>query len=417
MSIIKLKGGTGGPPPSLVDREVAIDLTNKRFYFGNSGVQELDYSLTGHDHDSEYSPLGHTHTLNDLSNVTVPSPSNNQFLMYSGGVWGPQTPGISHVSGLQSALDGKEPVFTKNSAFNKNFGGNGSATTVARSDHDHDLDYLPLTGGTLTGGLTLGGDLNLAGNDLIFSNAGGPLAITQTDSYTLTLTGDHQSNTIVLQPAASTGYELGASANPWEKIYGGAIYEGGTLLSSKYLGISDNAVSASKWLTAKTFTVTLTGDVTGTANHSIDGSASKTFVITATVADDSHNHIISNVDGLQTALDGKHPLGGSSTQDFAARNMTVHGTLLTKNAQEVDIGDAIIVLNAEETGTPSEDAGLDVERGTATNVWLRWNESDDRWEMRSSAGFKLESLGGLEKMSVDGNGNLSLAGAIDGGTY
>jgi hypothetical protein len=48
-------------------------------------------------------------------------------------------------------------------------------------------------------------------------------------------------------------------------------------------------------------TVTLTGDVTGTATVSSDGSIS----ITATVADDSHNHIISNVDGLQAALDGK----------------------------------------------------------------------------------------------------------------
>ena len=34
------------------------------------------------------------------------------------------------------------------------FGGNGSATTVARSDHNHDDRYLRLIGGTLTGSLT-----------------------------------------------------------------------------------------------------------------------------------------------------------------------------------------------------------------------------------------------------------------------
>lgn len=33
--------------------------------------------------------------------------------------------------------DSKEPGFTKNSAFNKNFAGSGSADTVARSDHNH----------------------------------------------------------------------------------------------------------------------------------------------------------------------------------------------------------------------------------------------------------------------------------------
>ena len=45
-------------------------------------------------------------------------------------------------------------------------------------------------------------------------------------------------------------------------------------------------------------TITLSGDVSG----------SGTTAITVTVADDSHNHIISNVDGLQTALDAKAPL-------------------------------------------------------------------------------------------------------------
>lgn len=50
-------------------------------------------------------------------------------------------------------------------------------------------------------------------------------------------------------------------------------------------------------------TITLSGDATG----------SGTTAITVTVADDSHNHIISNVDGLQTALDGKQPLDADLT--------------------------------------------------------------------------------------------------------
>ena len=51
--------------------------------------------------------------------------------------------------------------------------------------------------------------------------------------------------------------------------------------------------------------VTLTGDVTGSANVTLTDLSSGLLSITATVADDSHNHIIANVDGLQTALDGK----------------------------------------------------------------------------------------------------------------
>jgi hypothetical protein len=71
---------------------------------------------------------------------------------------------------------------------------------------------------------------------------------------------------------------------------------------SAYVQISDavsSADQATQLATART--ISLGGDVSGST--SFDGSADVT--ITATVADDSHNHIISNVDGLQTALDGK----------------------------------------------------------------------------------------------------------------
>ena len=54
-------------------------------------------------------------------------------------------------------------------------------------------------------------------------------------------------------------------------------------------------------LEGKDIVVTLTGDVTGTGTITNLGDVS--FV--TTVVDDSHNHLISNVDGLQTALDGK----------------------------------------------------------------------------------------------------------------
>ena len=71
---------------------------------------------------------------------------------------------------------------------------------------------------------------------------------------------------------------------------------------SAYVKVSD-AVSTSDQATALATarTIALTGDVTGST--SFDGSANVS--ITATIADDSHNHVISNVDGLQTALDAK----------------------------------------------------------------------------------------------------------------
>jgi hypothetical protein len=60
-------------------------------------------------------------------------------------------------------------------------------------------------------------------------------------------------------------------------------------------------------------TLTLAGDVSGSATFT--NLANTT--LTVTVADDSHNHIIGNVDGLQTALDAKLALaGGTMTGDL-----------------------------------------------------------------------------------------------------
>ena len=40
----------------------------------------------------------------------------------------------------------------------------------------------------------------------------------------------------------------------------------------------------------------------------------------------------------------------------------------------------MIVLNNNESGTPSADAGIEVERGTSTNVKLQFDESADKWQ-------------------------------------
>lgn len=69
--------------------------------------------------------------------------------------------------------------------------------------------------------------------------------------------------------------------------------------------LTGNASTASTWQTART--LTFTGDATGSG--SVDGSANVSIALT--VGDDSHNHIIANVDGLQTSLDDKASISGS----------------------------------------------------------------------------------------------------------
>ena len=88
-------------------------------------------------------------------------------------------------------------------------------------------------------------------------------------------------------------------------------------------------------------TIELTGDVTGSGTMTNLGSVS----FATTIADDSHNHTISNVDGLQTALDDKVddsqvltnvPSGAvfTDTTYSAGSGLALSGTLFSNTAPD-----------------------------------------------------------------------------------
>ena len=60
-------------------------------------------------------------------------------------------------------------------------------------------------------------------------------------------------------------------------------------------------------------------------------------------------------------------------------NLTVSGTTTSVNSNTVNIGDNILILNSDESGTPSQDGGIEIERGTSTNSTLLWDEGNDYW--------------------------------------
>lgn len=62
-------------------------------------------------------------------------------------------------------------------------------------------------------------------------------------------------------------------------------------------------------------------------------------------------------------------------------NLTVSGSTTTVNTETINLADNIITLNSNEAGTPSQNSGIEVERGTSDNVSLRWNETTDKWQL------------------------------------
>ncbi len=60
-------------------------------------------------------------------------------------------------------------------------------------------------------------------------------------------------------------------------------------------------------------------------------------------------------------------------------DLTVSGTTTTVNTETINLADNIVTLNSNATGSATENAGIEVERGDDTDVSLIWNESTDRW--------------------------------------
>ena len=71
-------------------------------------------------------------------------------------------------------------------------------------------------------------------------------------------------------------------------------------------------------------------------------------------------------------------------------DLTVNGTTTTLNTETLAIEDNIVVLNSNVTGSPTTNAGIEVERGSSANVSLRWNETSDKWEITEDGSAYLE---------------------------
>ena len=127
----------------------------------------------------------------------------------------------------------------------------------------------------------------------------------------------------------------------------------------------------------------------------------------ATTSNVTFNNV--SVDGTLTSDDITAATMTASGHVVVQGNLTVNGTTTTVNSNTVAIGDSIMTLNTDETGTPSENAGFEIERGTSTNVSLLWNEGTDYWQISDGST--------TSKIMTAGNFAASFTGILDGGTF
>jgi len=145
------------------------------------------------------------------------------------------------------------------------------------------------------------------------------------------------------------------------------------------------------------FSITLTGDVTGSGTVTNLGNVSfaatiqpnsvalgtdTTGAYIATVAGTANEIEVAGSGGETAAITIGLPDDVTITNNLTVGgNLNVTGTINSVNTTQVNIVDNKINLNTDFTGTPSVDAGIRVERGTSADVEVLWNEANDQWTL------------------------------------
>lgn len=150
--------------------------------------------------------------------------------------------------------------------------------------------------------------------------------------------------------------------------------------------------------------VTVSGDLTASANGNIqissntivnaDINSAAAISLTKLASGTSAQIILANSTGVPTytALSGDVTITNAGVTSLASNitisnnlvvtgNFTVNGTTTTVNTATLNIADNLITLNSDFiTGTPTENAGIEVLRGSSATTAVRWNETTDKWQ-------------------------------------
>ncbi len=321
--------------PTLASGEFGYETNTGKFKIGNGSTAwtSLAYSIDTN--------IGFA-SLNSLSDVTITSAANGDFLRWNGTVWINDAVNLSTDtigSYVESLVAGTGVTLTNNS-------GEGATPTVAV-------------------------------------------------------------NTSVIAPIESPTF-TGTVSGVTKSMVGLGSVDNTSDASKPVSTATQTALDLKAPLASPTFTGTVAGitsTMVGLGNVNNTSDANKP-VSTAT----------------QTALDLKAPLasptftGTATTNDLTVSgNLTVSGTTTSINTETLTVNDNIVVLNNNATGAPTENAGIEVERGSSTNVALRWNETSDAWELTND-GTTYEEIATTTDVSTADNLKADLASPTFTGT-
>ena len=288
---------------------------------------------------TKFVPGDITTTLDTLTDVTAPSPTSGDFLKWNGTAWVNDPINLSTDtigSFVQSLVAGTGVTLSNNSGENATptIAVNTSVIQARVADvSDTEIGYLNGVTSAIQTQIDTKAPLaspTFTGTVVLPDNTVA-LGTKTTGDYVATITG----GTGVASTAATTGEGTTHSLSIGQAV--------GTTDNVTFAGVTADLIKVG---------VTAAGEIDTT----------------------SGNLTIDSAGGTVTIDDNLTVTG----------NLTVSGTTTSINTETLTVDDNIIVLNNNVTAAPTENAGIEIERGSETNVVIRWNETDDAWELTNN---------------------------------
>lgn len=378
-------------------------------------------------------------TLGGLTDVTITTPEEFQNLVYNGTEWvNGYSPTVSYVRNAEAnTLTTGTVVYL--------FGGTGDHATVKRADNDSDttssktvgvvaasiaasengpvvtrgyVDGIDLSAGYTPGDvLWLGDDGNFtttkptAPEHLVFigvvvrATENGIIYVATQNGYELdelhdvalanVASGDFlkYNGSLWINDAINLGTDT--VGNYVSDVSSGALItvnhtpaEGSTATVNLSNGSSGQIIVANS--SGVPAYVTMSGDATIDANGAITIAANAVVLGTdttgnyvATITGTTNEISVSGSGSESAAVTIGLPANVTIANNLTVTgNLTVSGTTTTVNTATLNIADNLITLNSDFTsGAPTENAGVEVLRGSSSTVAVRWNETNDKWEI------------------------------------
>ena len=246
-----------------------------------------------------------------------------------------------------------------------NFATNSLTVTNTHIGNDVSINNLSVqSDSSFNADLYIGGDLSVTNIQ----------ASTDIATVTMTVSGTHTGNDVNINNLSVQN----------DSSFNSDLYVGGDLSVTNNL-VVDSEISAGSSITVGNSIIT---------TDSIPNIDNSINVINNTVNDLSSNFTtrsrsaISNGTGIsisdgiisidQSVATNADPIFNNLT---LSGNLTINGTTTTIDTTNLDVSDSLIGLSSGLTGTPANDAGILINRGDASNVFIGWIENEDKFAM------------------------------------